>query len=180
MSRLGKQPINLTDKVKVEEKKGDVSVTGPKGTLTFTLPACVSLGQEENMIKLSCEGFEKDPGRRALYGLARSLLQNMVTGVTEGFRRELEIQGVGYRGQSSGRKLSLNLGFSHPVEYEAPEGVEISMPQNTRIIVDGIDKQLVGQVAATIRGFRPPDSYKGKGIRYAGEQISLKEGKTVA
>ena len=180
MSRLGKRPIELTSQVKVEKNGSEVTITGPKGTQNYTLPECVDAGVEDGKLLVSCEGYESDPEKRAQYGLARSLLQNMVTGVTAGFRRELQIQGVGYRGQCAGRKLTLNLGFSHPVEYEAPEGVEVSMPQNTQIVVEGIDRQLVGQVAATIRGFRPPDAYKVEGVRYAGEQMSLKEGKTVA
>ncbi|MFO7820551.1 MAG: 50S ribosomal protein L6 [Lentisphaeria bacterium] len=180
MSRLGKRPIDLAEEVKVEAKKGKVTVTGPKGELSYQLPACVTIKQEESKLVVSCKGFERSPDKRAKYGLARSLLQNMVTGVTKGFKKELQIQGVGYRGQCSGQKLSLNLGYSHPVEYQVPDGVAVSMPQNTQIVVEGIDRQLVGQVAATIRGFRPPDIYKGKGVRYAGEEVILKEGKTIA
>lgn len=180
MSRLGKRPIDLPSQVKIEEKNGKVTVSGPKGSLEYRLPACIQIKNEDKQLIVSCDGYQKNPEKRALYGLARSLLQNMVTGVSDGFRRELEIQGVGYRGQCSGKKVTLNLGYSHPVDYTVPEGVEVSMPQNTRIVVEGIDKQLVGQVAATIRGFRPPDSYKGKGVRYAGEQVTLKEGKTIA
>jgi large subunit ribosomal protein L6 len=179
MSRIGKQPIELKSQAKVSISGQDVTVAGPKGSLSFALPACVSARQEENMLLVECSSFEKNPKNRALYGMVRSILNNMVQGVTDGFKRQLEIQGVGYRGQCSGKRLILNLGYSHPVEFVAPEGVDISMPDNTHIVVEGIDKQAVGQVAATIRGFRPPDAYKGKGIRYQGEQISLKEGKTV-
>lgn len=179
MSRIGKKHIALEGGAKVEISGQTVKVNGPKGELTYELPACVALEQEEGRVQLKCHGYENNAEKKALYGLARSLLQNMVIGVTTGFRKELQIVGVGYRGQCQKNVLNLNLGFSHAIQFPAPEGIEITMPENTRIVVAGIDKQLVGQTAAIIRGFRPPDAYKGKGIRYADEQISLKEGKTV-
>ncbi|MDT8389303.1 MAG: 50S ribosomal protein L6 [Lentisphaeria bacterium] len=179
MSRIGKKPIAIDGGAKVELAGRTVKISGPKGELTYELPDCVALTQEDSQLVFTCDGFETDARKKALYGLARSLVQNMVIGVTVGFKKELQIVGVGYRGQCQQNMLNLNLGFSHAVQFPAPEGIALSMPENTRIIVEGIDKQLVGQTAAVIRGFRPPDAYKGKGIRYSDEQISLKEGKTV-
>ena len=177
MSRLGNQPIILTDQVKIEMKGSDVTVSGPKGTLELTVPDPVTVEQQDNKLLVSSTGTL--PAEKALHGMVRSRLQNMVLGTTEGFRRELEIQGVGYRGQCKGSRITLNLGYSHQVEYDVPEGVDASMPSPNRIVLESIDKQKVGQCAADLRSFRPPDSYKGKGIRYVGEQVSLKEGKTV-
>ncbi|MCF7854515.1 MAG: 50S ribosomal protein L6 [Candidatus Pacebacteria bacterium] len=179
MSRIGKQPIKLDDRVKVNIQGKDVTVEGPKGKLSFCLPECVDADVADGVLSVSCSTYEKEAGDRAMFGMARSMLSNLVIGVTDGFKRELEIQGVGYRGQCSGNKLTLNLGFSNPVEYSVPDGVDVSMPDNTHIVLESINKQLVGQAAATIRRFRPPDAYKGKGIRYAGEYVSLKEGKTI-
>jgi len=179
MSRIGKKPVELGDGVKVEVSGPDVTVTGPKGSLSYTLPARVSVRQDGRTLVVECAGAAQTRELKARHGLVRSLLQSMSIGVTAGFRRALEFQGVGYRGQLDGRKLTLQLGFSHPVVYDIPEGVDISMPDATHVVLESMDKQLVGQVAATIRGFRPPDAYKGKGIRYVGEQISLKEGKSV-
>jgi len=176
MSRIGKRPISL-DGATVEVQGRTVTVSGPKGKLSWTLPEGIGVRVEES--RLIVERHDDSRQGAANHGLARSLLQGMVIGVTRGFRKELEIQGVGYRGQCSNNKLTLSLGFSHPVEYTAPEGVTLSMPNQNLIVVEGIDKQKVGQVAATIRSFRPPDAYKGKGIRYVGEQVTLKEGKTV-
>ena len=181
MSRIGRKPIEIKDGVTVEEKAGVVTVSGSKGTLEYRLPDCVRMSQDEKTLTVECDAGRSDKRERALFGTARAILQNMVIGVSEGFKRELEIQGVGYRGQcQGGSKLVLNLGYSHPVEFFAPEGVTLSMPENTKIVVEGIDKQLVGEAAAKIRSFRPPDNYKGKGIRYAGEYVQIKEGKTVA
>jgi large subunit ribosomal protein L6 len=179
MSRIGRQLIPVESGVKLDQSGRTVKLSGPKGELSYELPACVSLQEEDGKLRLECPGYEEDAEKKALYGLARSLVNNMVIGVTVGFKKELQIVGVGYRGQCQKNVLTLNLGFSHSVQFPAPEGIEISMPENTRIVVEGIDKQLVGQTAAVIRGFRPPDAYKGKGIRYADEQITLKEGKTV-
>lgn len=177
MSRVGKKLIRLDDKVSMTSRGREVTVKGPKGELSWALPDGLDLTIDDGQ----CVVERSDSSRQgaANHGLARSLLQGLVTGVTEGFKKELEIQGIGYRGQCSGQKLTMSLGYSHPVEYVAPEGVALSMPDNTHIVVEGIDKQKVGQTAATIRGFRPPDSYKGKGIRYVGEYVALKEGKTV-
>jgi len=177
MSRIGKKPIKLESGIKVEADGQAVTVTGPKGSLTWTLPLGISIRTEDDQLVVE----RQDDSRQgaANHGLARSLLQGFIIGVSKGFQKSLEIQGVGYRGQVKGQKLSLSLGFSHPVEFEAPKGIALTMPDQTHVVVDGIDKQLVGQTAATIRGFRPPDAYKGKGVRYTGEQITLKEGKTV-
>ena len=177
MSRIGRTPIKLGSDVSVEIKGRKVTVSGPNGTLDYTVPEPAAVKQEDGELLVECDNAA--PRLRALHGTVRSLLSNMVIGVTQGYRRELEIQGVGYRGTCNNNTVTLNLGLSHPVEYQPPEGVEISMPDNTHIVVQGIDKQRVGQAAATIRRFRPPNAYKGKGIRYAGEQITLKEGKTV-
>ncbi len=181
MSRIGKKPIEIKDGVTVENKAGDIVVTGSKGTLSYRLPECLKLVLENGIATVECEADARDKKSKALFGTARAIIQNMVIGVSEGFKRELELQGVGYRGQCRGdQRLILNLGYSHQVEFVAPEGIKVSMPENTKILVEGIDKQLVGEAAATIRSFRPPDNYKGKGIRYSGEYVLIKEGKTVA
>ncbi len=177
MSRMGKMPIKIVDKVKVEIAGSTVTVAGPKGSLAFVVPAPISVALADGVLTVTRKGENRDA--KAKHGMVRSILQSHVIGVSEGFKRTLEIQGVGYRGQLSGRKLTLNLGYSNPVEYEIPAGVQASMPDQTHIVLEGVDKQVVGQIAANIRSFRAPDAYKGKGIRYAGEQISLKEGKTV-
>lgn len=178
MSRVGKKPIQLDSRVQVQIDGSTVTVTGPKGSLSFTIPTAIAVTADGGRVVVTRSG-EEGP-IRARHGMVRSILNNMMIGVTTGYRRDLEFQGVGYRGQIKGeRGLSLSLGFSGPVEYEVPVGVKVSMPDPTHITVEGPDKQLVGQAAATIRGFRPPDCYQGKGIRYAGEHVSLKEGKTV-
>lgn len=179
MSRIGRKPIQITNGVSVGLDDRKVTVRGPRGELAYILPTTVNLQIENSTIKVENVGAERDKQARALFGTVRAILQNMVTGVDQGFRRELEIRGVGYRGQCNGQRLMLSIGFSHQVEFHAPEEVSISMPENNRIVVEGIDKQVVGETAAKIRSFRPPDSYKGKGIRYAGEEVALKEGKTV-
>ena len=179
MSRIGKKAIAIDSRVKIEQSGQSLTVSGPKGELSYVLPQGIELERDEASLKLLCPGFESNAKQKALYGLARSLVQNMVIGVTQGFKKELQIVGVGYRGQCQNNVISLNLGYSHSVQFPAPDGITLTMPENTRIIVEGIDKQVVGQTAAVIRGFRPPDAYKGKGIRYVGEQISLKEGKSV-
>ena len=177
MSRVGKQLIKFDDKVSITTSGREVTVKGPKGELSWALPEGIDLTVDDGQCAVERSDASRQGG--ANHGLARSLLQGFVIGVSAGFKKELEIQGIGYRGQCSGQKLTMNLGYSHPVEYVAPDGVQLSMPDNTHIVVEGIDKQKVGQTAATIRGFRPPDSYKGKGIRYVGEFVALKEGKTV-
>ncbi len=175
MSRIGRKPIALPDAVDVEIAPGRVAVKGPKGELTQTLSTEMKVEQSDGVLTIA---RPTDRGEhRALHGLTRSLIANMVEGVTDGFEKRLEIQGVGYRAQLKGRNLELALGYSHPVAVEAPEGIEFEVPQPTEIIVRGIDKQLVGQVAADIRKRRPPEPYKGKGIRYRGEHVARKVGK---
>ena len=175
MSRIGRKPVPVPDAVSVEIAPGNIAVKGPKGELSQRLSPEMSIAQEEGTIVVA---RPTDRGEhRALHGLTRSLIANMVEGVTEGFEKRLEIQGVGYRAQLKGKNLELALGFSHPVSIEAPEGIEFEVPQPTEIIVRGIDKQLVGQVAADIRKRRPPEPYKGKGVRYKDEQVLRKVGK---
>jgi large subunit ribosomal protein L6 len=175
MSRIGRKPIAVPDAVSIEVAPGRVSVKGPKGELAQTLSTDMKVEQSDGV--LTVERPTNRGEHRALHGLTRSLIANMVEGVTDGFEKRLEIQGVGYRAQLKGKNLELALGYSHPVPIEAPEGIEFEVPQPTEIIVRGIDKQLVGQVAADIRKRRPPEPYKGKGIRYRGEHVMRKVGK---
>jgi len=177
MSRIGKKPIKIESAATVTAEGGTVTVSGPKGKLNCVLPQGVSLQQDKGQLLLSADTTSAK-GRMFL-GLARSLIQGMMTGVATGYRKELTIEGVGFRGQVVGQKLTLSLGFSHPVVYQAPAGLKITMPEQTRIVIEGSDKHLVGEAAAQIRRFRPPDAYKGKGVRHAGEKVTLKEGKTV-
>ncbi len=175
MSRIGRKPIPVPEAVTVELGTGRVAVKGPKGELTQSLSTDMKVEQSDGVLTVQ---RPTDRGEhRALHGLTRSLIANMVEGVTEGFEKRLEIQGVGYRAQLKGKNLEMALGYSHPVSIEAPEGIEFDVPQPTEVIVRGIDKQLVGQVAADIRKRRPPEPYKGKGIRYRGEQVARKVGK---
>jgi large subunit ribosomal protein L6 len=175
MSRIGRKPVDVPDAVTVTVAPGNIAVKGPKGELTSTYSQDMTVSQEDGTILVA---RPTDRGEhRALHGLTRSLIANMVEGVTDGFEKRLEIQGVGYRAALKGKNLELALGFSHPVPIEAPDGIEFEVPQPTEIIVRGIDKQLVGQVAADIRKRRPPEPYKGKGIRYRGEQVLRKVGK---
>jgi large subunit ribosomal protein L6 len=177
MSRVGKEPISIPGGVEVTITGSHVVVKGPKGTLEHDAPAAITFSQEEDQIVVARPDDERE--HRALHGLTRSLVANMVTGVSEGYSKSLEIQGVGYRCQAQGPgKLELQLGFSHPVSFEAPEGVTFEVPTPTRIEVVGFDKQLVGQVAADIRKLRPPEPYKGKGIRYVDERVLRKAGKS--
>jgi len=178
MSRIGKRPIQIPSGVTVDVKDGQIHVKGPKGALSRSVPPRIGVEVEGGEVRLSRPDESK--ATRALHGLARALLANMVTGVTQGFSRDLEIEGVGYRGDARGKSLNLLLGFSHPVEMPVPEGLSVSMDGNTKIKVSGIDKELVGQFAAEIRRLRPPEPYKGKGIRYAGERIRRKVGKAGA
>ena len=175
MSRIGKKPIPVPTSVTVSIEPDLVRVNGPKGELTERIPRDITVAQEgeELVVKRPTDRGE----HRALHGLTRSLVANMVEGVTDGYVRTLEIHGVGYRAQLKGKGLELALGFSHPVSIPAPDGIEFEVPQPTRVIVRGISKQLVGEVAATIRKQRPPEPYKGKGIRYAGEYVQRKVGK---
>ena len=176
MSRVGRAPISVPSGVEVTVIDKQVTVKGPRGTLARTLPGDITLRQDEATLLVERPNDERH--NRALHGLTRSLVYNMVVGVTDGFNRDLEIVGVGYRAMAQGAgKLELALGFSHPVVVEAPEGISFEVPQPTRISVRGIDKELVGQVAANIRKIRKPEPYKGKGVRYAGERVIRKAGK---
>jgi large subunit ribosomal protein L6 len=175
MSRIGKQPIAVPSGVEVTIEPELVKVKGPKGELAERVNRDIDVKQENGEILVA---RPTDRGEhRALHGLTRSLIANMVEGVTNGFEKRLEIQGVGYRAQLQGKKLVLALGYSHPVEMDAPEGIDFEVPQPTRVIVRGISKQAVGEVAANIRKARPPEPYKGKGIRYEGEHVMRKVGK---
>ncbi len=178
MSRVGKQLIIIPAQVKVDIDKEVVSVSGPKGKLGFSIPYGVKAELKKNQLIVTRISDIKD--HRMKHGLVRALINNMVIGVTEGFSKDLEIQGVGFKAQLNAKKLVLNLGFSHVIEYDIPDGITIELPKPTQIIVSGIDKQLVGQVAAEIRAFYKPEPYKGKGIRYVGEYVRKKAGKTVA
>ncbi|HXR29515.1 MAG TPA: 50S ribosomal protein L6 [Solirubrobacterales bacterium] len=175
MSRIGRKPIAVPEAVTIDVAPGRVSVKGPKGELDQVLSAEMKVEQSDGV--LTVERPTNRGEHRALHGLTRSLIANMVEGVTEGFEKRLEIQGVGYRAQLKGKNLEMALGYSHPVSIEAPEGIEFEVPQPTEIVIRGIDKQLVGQVAADIRKRRPPEPYKGKGIRYRGEHVARKVGK---
>jgi large subunit ribosomal protein L6 len=177
VSRVGKEPITIPSGVEVTLEGRDVVVKGPNGTLTHRAPESITVSRDGDTLVVTRP--DDDRASRALHGLTRSLVHNMVVGVSEGFRRELEIVGVGYRAQAqSPSKLELQVGFSHPVPFAAPEGVTFEVPQPTRIVVRGADKQLVGQVAADLRKCRPPEPYKGKGIRYVDEHVQRKAGKS--
>ena len=175
MSRVGKQPVILPSGVEVALDEGKIEVKGPKGALSRELHPLVKISQEEG--KLIVAPADDSLKARGLWGLFRSLINNMVMGVSQGFSRVLEINGVGYRAEASGSTLKLTLGFSHPVEFALPEGIGATVDKNTIITLSGIDKELLGQTAATIRAFRPPEPYKGKGIKYAEETIRRKVGK---
>lgn len=175
MSRIGKQPIPLPAGVEVNIDGNVVRVKGAKGEMTRTLPEAIQVAVEDGQIVVRRPSDE--PKHRALHGLTRSLVANMVTGVTEGFQKSLEIRGVGYRASMQGKKLVLAVGYSHPVEMEPPAGIEIEVPRPTQIVVRGIDKELVGEIAARIRRVRPVEPYLGKGIRYEGERVRRKAGK---
>ncbi|WP_298911388.1 50S ribosomal protein L6 [uncultured Aliiroseovarius sp.] len=175
MSRIGKRPVELPSGVTASLSGQTVEVKGPKGTRTFTATDDVTITVEDNAVSVEPRG--KSKRARQQWGMSRTMVSNMVTGVTEGFKKELEINGVGYRAQMQGNTLKLNLGYSHDVDYVAPEGVTVTAPKPTVIIVEGIDQQLVGQAAANIREWRKPEPYKGKGIKYKDEYIFRKEGK---
>ena len=175
MSRIGKKPVELPSGVTAIVSGQSIEVKGPKGVRSFSATDDVDITVDRNVITVTPRG--KSKRARQQWGMSRTMVQNLVTGVTEGFKKELEIQGVGYRAQMQGNTLKLNLGLSHDVNYTAPEGVTITAPKQTEIVVEGIDEQLVGQVAANIRQWRKPEPYKGKGIRYKGEFIFRKEGK---
>ena len=175
MSRIGKKPVELPSGVEAKVSGQTIEVKGPKGTRSFTATDDVALVVDDGKIAVEPRG--KSKRARQQWGMSRTMVQNMVQGVTEGFKKELEIQGVGYRAQMQGKVLKLNLGLSHDVDFEVPEGVTVTAPKQTEIVIEGIDQQLVGQVAANIREWRKPEPYKGKGIRYKGEFIFRKEGK---
>ena len=178
MSRIGKRPISIPQGVKVEKKDNNIHVEGPKGKQDYTLPYGINAEIKDNTVVLTRSADNKQ--QRALHGLARALIANIIKGVVEEYLKQLEIIGVGYKAQSAGKKLLLNLGFTHQIEYPIPDGITIETPKPIQIIIRGIDKQLVGEVAAEIRDFYPPEPYKGKGIRYLGEYVKKKVGKTVA
>jgi large subunit ribosomal protein L6 len=175
MSRIGRKPIQIPEGVEIDVKPGAVTVKGPKGELSQGLSREMKVSIEDGTLTVE---RPTDRGvHRALHGLTRSLIANMVEGVTDGFERRLEIQGVGYRANLKGNNLEMALGYSHPVTIEAPEGIDFEVPQPTEVVVRGIDKQLVGEIAARIRKSRPPEPYKGKGVRYQGEYVARKVGK---
>lgn len=174
MSRVAKDPVKLPQGVEVKLNGQDISVKGAKGSLELVLHSTVEVVQQDGMLHFAAR---EGSVNMAMAGTTRALVQNMVTGVTDGFERKLQLVGVGYKAQSKGQTLSLALGFSHPIEYQLPEGVSAETPSQTDIIIKGIDKQLVGQVAAEIRDFRRPEPYKGKGVRYADETVRRKEAK---
>ena len=176
MSRIGKLPIELPTGVKLSQNGSEVVVQGPKGTLSRSILDCVSLEQTDKAILV--KRADDSVKSRSAHGLTRTLLNNMVTGVTKGFEIALEINGVGYRAEAKGDVLNLSLGYSHPVNFQLPKGITVEVDKMTKLLVKGIDKELVGQTAAKIRGFRGPEPYKGKGIKYASETILRKAGKT--
>ncbi|WP_164670690.1 50S ribosomal protein L6 [Virgibacillus doumboii] len=176
MSRIGLKPLNIPEGVEVKLDGNTVTVKGPKGELTRDYHADMKVIIEDNVLTVERPTDHKE--HRALHGTTRSLIANMVQGVHNGFEKNLEINGVGYRAQKQGDKVVINAGYSHPVELDPIEGIEIDVPKNTQVVVKGIDKELVGAVAANIRAIRPPEPYKGKGIRYEGEYVRRKEGKT--
>jgi large subunit ribosomal protein L6 len=175
MSRVAKNPLELPKGVEFTEAQGVVKVKGPKGELSMELNSEVEIGVEDGIAMIRPRSGSRFAN--AISGTTRALVANMVMGVTDGFERKLELVGVGYRAKAQGQKLDLTLGFSHPVVYEVPQGITVETPTQTEILIKGIDKQQVGQVAAEIRRFRPPEPYKGKGVRYAGERVVLKEAK---
>jgi large subunit ribosomal protein L6 len=177
MSRIGKQPIAIPPKVKVDVKGQKVFVEGPKGKLDWELPRRTSLKVEKGNILVSRDGDDADA--RALHGLSRALINNMVRGVTDGFVKKLEIQGVGFKAAVAGSNVNMTLGFSHPIVYAIPAQIKVTVEENTKITIEGPDRQVVGQVASELRSFYPPEPYKGKGVRYSDERVVRKEGKTV-
>jgi large subunit ribosomal protein L6 len=178
MSRIGKKAVEIPDKVKVQiDSEGAVAVEGPKGKLNWRLPRDISAKVENNNVTLARSGETRSV--KALHGLSRALVNNMVEGVSKGFSKDLEIEGVGFKAAVQGQNLNLSLGFSHPILFPIPKDIKITVTENTKISIAGVDKKMVGQVAADIRRYYPPEPYKGKGVRYAGEQIRRKEGKTV-
>ena len=177
MSRIGKQPIAIPAKVKVEVKGQQVLVEGPKGKLNWEMPRRTNMKVENGKVVVSRQG--DDAQAKALHGLSRALINNMVRGVSEGFVKKLEIHGVGFKAAVQGKTVNLSLGYSHPLVYALPEQVKVTVEENTKLTIEGPDRQVVGLVAAEIRSFYPPEPYKGKGVRYSDERVVRKEGKTV-
>ena len=175
MSRVAKNPVELPNGVEFSQSGSSVTIKGKNGALSMAVNHEVELNQDDNTIRIAARSGSRFS--TAMAGTTRALLANMVRGVTDGFEKKLELVGVGYRAQAQGKKLNLTLGFSHPVVYQVPEGITVETPSQTEIVVKGADKQVVGQVAAEIRGFRPPEPYKGKGVRYANERVVMKEAK---
>ena len=178
MSRIGREPVGIPEGVRVTLERGHLTVNGPGGELSLDVHP--EIGVEVRDAWISVTRPTDRPKHRSLHGLTRSLIANMIEGTTKGFKKTLQIQGVGYKAERSGGGIKLALGFSHPIQYDAPEGITIDTPDPTTIVIGGADKQLVGQTAAEIRGFRPPEPYKGKGVRYLGERVRRKAGKTAA
>ena len=176
MSRIGKAPIQIPAGVEIKVEGNLVSVKGPKGELSREISHDMTIAIENGALRVSRPSDERE--HKALHGLTRTLINNMVEGVTKGYSRQLELVGTGYRAAKSGQKLTLTVGFSHPVEFDPPKGIEFQVPAANQVVVNGINKELVGQVAADIRAVRPPEPYLGKGIKYTGERIRRKEGKT--
>ena len=177
MSRVGLKSITLPEKVTVSDKSGNVTVEGPKGKLEFQLPVGITLSQEDGTV--SVNRATEGRAHRALHGTARSLINNMIIGVTDGYSKDLEILGVGFRAAVKGKVLDLSLGKSHPILHPIPEGLKVTVAENTKVKVEGIDKQEVGQFAAEVRAYYKPEPYKGKGVRYVGEYVRRKAGKSV-
>lgn len=177
MSRIGKMPITIPPKVKVEVKGQHVLVEGPKGKLNWDLPRHTTLKVENGSVLVARDGDNAQA--KALHGLSRALVNNMVRGVSEGFMKKLEIQGVGFKAAVQGKSINLSLGYSHPIVYTIPDQIKVTVEENTKLTIEGPDRQVVGQVAAEIRSFYPPEPYKGKGVRYSDERVVRKEGKTV-
>lgn len=175
MSRIANSPVEIPKGVETKVSDSEISVKGSKGNLVLSLHDLVAVAQDGEVLKVSAK--DKTRQANALAGTFRSLINNMVTGVSQGFEKKLELQGVGYRAKAQGKTVNLTVGYSHPIDYKLPEGVTADTPSQTEIVISGADKQLVGQVAAEIRDFRPPEPYKGKGIRYAGERVFRKEAK---
>lgn len=178
MSRIGKKPVPVVKGVKIEKKDGRLTVTGPKGQLSAAVPPSITFDVTEQEITVKRASDVK--AQRALHGTWRAHLNNMIKGVSEGFQKKLEIVGVGYKAEIKGKKIQFVLGYSHPIIFAPPEGIKIEIPAPTNVVISGIDKQLVGQVAAKLRSFRPPEPYKGKGVKYEGEYIRRKAGKAAA
>lgn len=177
MSRIGKLPVPIPPKVKVGIKDRKVAVEGPKGKLEFALPKRTSAAVEGDQVIIHREG--DDAEAKSLHGLSRAIVQNMVKGVSEGFVKKLEIQGVGFKAAVQGNKVNLSLGYSHPINYPIPDQIKVTVEENTKLTVEGPSKEVVGRVASELRSFYPPEPYKGKGVRYVGEHVVRKEGKTV-